>query len=181
MKKTRFNEGWDFILNGERKGTVTLPHDFSISQPRSKDAPSGPDGGYFPGGYGEYNKLFRSTPNRTVLLFDGSFGITEVYVNDNLAAINRYGYNGFAVDVTDYVADGEDNRLNVRVNNKWQPNARWYTGSGLYRDVFLCESDSSYIDPYGLFVATAEVVDTTARMTAEVIYHAEKKGAGELT
>lgn len=182
MKKIRLNEGWDFLRNGAYVGKVTLPHDFSIDQPRSADAPSGADGGYFPGGYGEYNRTLTANPGRrTALLFDGSFGVTEVYINDNLAAINRYGYNGFFVDLTEYLVDGEDNRLNVRVNNKWQPNARWYTGSGLYRDVYLCDGPASYIDPYGLFVYTGEVVDGTARMHAEVCYHAEKKGAGQLT
>ncbi|MBO5110771.1 MAG: DUF4982 domain-containing protein [Clostridia bacterium] len=181
MKKTRFNQGWDFVLNGAYKGKVDLPHDFSIDQPRSADAPSGPDGGYFPGGYGEYNKILTAAPaKRTSLLFDGSFGVTEVYVNDNLVTINRYGYNGFEADLSEYLVDGAENRLNVRVNNKWQPNARWYTGSGLYRDVYLCESTSSYIDPYGLFFWTNEVVEDTARMSAEVVYHAAKKGAGEL-
>ena len=180
MKKIRLHENWDFVLNGAYQGKVDLPHDFSIRQPRSASAPSGPDGGYFPGGFGEYNRILAPNPGRrTGLLFDGSFGVTEVFINDNVAAINRYGYNGFFVDLTEYLTEDE-NRLNVRVNNKWQPNARWYTGSGLYRDVYLCDSAYSYIDPYGVFVDTNEIVDGVARMTALVDYHVEKKGTGEL-
>jgi beta-galactosidase len=157
MKKIRLHENWDFVLNGAYQGKVDLPHDFSISQPRSADAASGPDGGYFPGGLGDYNRILTPNPGRrTGLLFDGSFGVTEVYINDNLAAINRYGYNGFFVDLTEYLTEDEDNRLNVRVNNKWQPNARWYTGSGIYRNVMLFATPKTEIRD---FHATVDLVN----------------------
>ena len=109
---------------------------------------------------------------------DGSFGITEVFINENLVYINKYGYNTFVADLTDYLRYGEENLITVRVNNKWQPNARWYTGSGLYRDVFLCESDRTYLDPYGPFVYTDKIVEGTAYMGAEIRFFSEKIGEG---
>ena len=181
MKKIPFSKAWQFSLNGATARQVDLPHDFSVCQPRRADAPAGADGGYFPGGYGVYEKTFTATPGKKYFfLCDGAFGMTEVIVNENFALINRYGYNGFYAELTEYLRYDKENLLTVRVNNKWQPNARWYTGSGLYRDGWLCEAPASYIDPYGLFFSTSEVFEGDARMTGEVRFHADRRGEGEL-
>ena len=66
MKKIRFSQNWAFTLNGTPMGQINLPHDFSISQARSADALAGADGGYFPGGYGVYEKTFSSEPNKNI-------------------------------------------------------------------------------------------------------------------
>lgn len=181
MNKIPFSKGWSFSLNGAPAVQVDLPHDFSIHQERRADAPSGADGGYFPGGYGVYEKTLVPTPGKKYFfLCDGAFGMTEVIVNENFAVINRYGYNGFYAELTDFLRYDKENILTVRVNNKWQPNARWYTGSGLYRDAWLCEAPASYVDPYGLFFSTSEVFEGDGRMTGEVRFFADRRGEGEL-
>lgn len=179
MKKVNFNKGWSFTLNDEKQETVDLPHDFSISQQRRADAPSGGDGGFFAGGYGEYEKRFvTKRRKRYFFMCDGAFGITEVFVNANTAFINKYGYNGFYTEITDFLRYDKENVITVRVNNKHVPSSRWYSGSGLYRDVYLCECDGAYICPFGAFVSTEAVLGSDAYMKAELSFYAEKNGEG---
>ena len=179
MKKLNFNKDWSFSLNGSEAIHVDLPHDFSIGRPRLENAPSGAAGGFFQGGLGRYEKKFTPKKNKKYFLMcDGSFGITEIQINQNLVYINKYGYNTFIADLSDYLRYGESNLITVTVNNKWQPNARWYTGSGIYRDVFLCECDRSYLDPRGIYVCTEQIVDTTAYLESEIRLFADKNGEG---
>lgn len=179
MKKVNFNKDWLFTLDGSETVKVDLPHDFSINRERREDAASAGAGGFFQGGYGVYEKSFDAKKGKKYFFMcDGSFGITEVLVNNNLVYINKYGYNTFVADLSDYIRYEKENILKIRVNNKWQPNARWYTGSGMYRDAFLCVSDSSYLNPYGPFVYTESILDGTAYMGAEISYYAEKNGEG---
>ncbi len=181
MKKINFSKGWEFSLNHQEWIKVDLPHDFSICQERRADAACMDHGGYFFGGYGEYKKSFVAKPKKKYFFMsDGAFGITEVYLNDNLLLINKYGYNGFYVDLSDYLRYDKENILLIKVNNKRQPNARWYTGSGLYRDVYVCECSDSYLNPFGPFVYTEEIFESDARMAAEVRFFSEKNGEGEL-
>lgn len=181
MKKINFNSDWSFRLNDGEAKNVHLPHDFSIDRERLADAPSAGAGGFFQGGYGVYEKSFRAKRGKKhFFMCDGSFGITEILINCNLVYINKYGYNCFYADLTEYLRYDRDNVLTVRVNNKWQPNARWYTGSGLYRDTFLCLSDEAYLDPYGPFIYTKSIKDKTAYMGAEIRYHSNIRGEGEL-
>ncbi|MBQ8392529.1 MAG: DUF4982 domain-containing protein [Clostridia bacterium] len=181
MKRMNFNRDWSFRLNDGESQIVHLPHDFSINQERSENAPSGGAGGFFPGGYGVYEKSFVSKKGKKYFFMcDGSFGITEVLINYNLVHINKYGYNSFYAELTEYLRYDRDNILTVRVNNKWQPNARWYTGSGMYRDAFLCVADSSYLDPYGPFAYTENVIGSTAYMSAEISFYSSSRGEGVL-
>ena len=91
MKKTNFNRDWSFSLNGEEAVTVCLPHDFSIGRERSATAGAGAAGGFFPGGYGVYEKTFVAKCGKKHFFFcDGSFGITEILINHNLVCINKY-------------------------------------------------------------------------------------------
>ncbi len=182
MKKLNFNKGWLFSLNSGEKSQVDLPHDFSIIQKRSATSSARSSGGYFLDGYGEYEKTFKARKNKKyILIFDGVFGIAEIFVNDQIAYTNKYPYNSFFIDITEYLRYDRENIISVRVNNKAQPNARWYTGSGLYRDVYLCECSSSYIHPYGVHITTDELNEKTAHLTAEIPYVSGKKAQGELT
>ena len=102
MKKINFNNGWKFRLNEKEWRRIDLPHDFSIEQERSKDAPSGSSGGFFLGGVGEYEKSFVAKRGKKYFFIcEGSFGISEVFINANSVYINKYGYNPFTVDLTD--------------------------------------------------------------------------------
>ena len=188
MKKTNFNKGWHFCLNDgldwdakmeKWDCCVDLPHDFSIIQKRRADAPSGSHGGFFQGGVAKYQKSFKAKRGKKYfVLCDGAFGITDIYINANAVYTNKYGYNPFFVDLTDYLRNDCENVLLFRVNNNALPNTRWYSGAGIYRDVFLCECDSDYIHPFGTFVRTENVFDKTAYMCAEVSLLSEKRGRG---
>lgn len=190
MKKTNFNKEWKFSLNDgldwdakieKWDSIVDLPHDFSFVQPRRKDAPSGAHGGFFQGGVGKYQKSFKSKKNKKYFLIcDGAYGLTDVYVNANVIYTNKYGYNSFYVDITDYIRYDKENEVLFRVNNTLMPNTRWYSGSGIYRDVFLCECENAYIHPFGSFVYTENIFGKTAYMNVETYVYSDKKAEGVL-
>ena len=152
--KQLFNDSWRFHL-GDITGAqnevfddgtwreLTLPHDWSIEGCFDKDAPAGNDGGYLPTGIGWYRKTFelpRAIEGRKYqLYFEGIYMNSEVYVNGQRAGGHPYGYSSFFVDITSYVKTGK-NTVAVRVDNSQQKNCRWYTGSGIYRNVWLTES-----------------------------------------
>lgn len=179
MKKINFNDNWSFSFDGQESYSVDIPHDFSITQKRRADSPSGESGGFFMGGYGEYEKAFVAKKGiKYFIMCDGIFGLSEIFVNLNTAYINKYPYNSFFVDITDYLRYDKENVIKIMVNNNNIPNARWYTGAGIYRDIFLCECKESYLHPFGTFVYTKEICDDYAQMVADVSFFADKKGEG---
>lgn len=171
MKKILLNDNWKFSYStgtgyldthgAAYKKMVTLPHDFMIATERTADARTESAGGYFQGGIGTYEKeLMIPADAATVcgkhyfLLFEGSYGNTEVWVNGNLAALHHYGYTEFLVDITPFIKIGSSNKLKVIVENNALPNSRWYTGSGIYRNVWLLEAGDVYLDPWAVAVTT---------------------------
>ena len=166
MKKINFNKDWSFRLNEGEETKISLPHDFSIIQKRLPDAKSNQHGGFFQGGLGEYKKTFKAKKNKKYFFMcDGSFGLTEIYVNYNSVFINKYPYNTFYVDITDFLRYDKENLITVVVNNRHQPNARWYTGAGIYRDTYLLECGNTYFSPLGIFVKTDSIQNDTAYLT----------------
>src|SRR6266567_7940764 len=144
--------------------TVTLPHDWSIEQlptPTARNAT-----GYFPGGLGWYRKTFTVPKSmdgkRLSIDFDGVYMNSYVYLNGTLLGNHPYGYTGFSFDVTDRVhADGTPNVLAVVVQNK-QPSSRWYSGSGITRNVHLTATDPVHVARLGTFVTTPDPATDTA-------------------
>lgn len=188
MKKVNFNKGWHFCLNDgldwdakmERWDCIVdLPHDFSFIQPRKKDAPSGAHGGFFQGGVAEYKKNFKAKRGKKYFVIcDGAYGLTDIFINANAIYTNKYGYNSFFVELTDFLRYDRENELLFRVNNTLLPNTRWYSGAGLYRDVFLCECNSTYIHPYGTFVHTDSIIENTAYLNVETTVYSDKRAEG---
>ena len=136
-----FDSGWQFTREGKTIN-VDLPHDWDIyeaSDPAT--GATGTGGGWFPGGKGEYRKLFRveSSVLRDKLVklhFEGVYQKAEVFVNGQKAGQHAYGYTPFTIDVTPYLyTDKRENEVVVTVDNSQQPNCRWYSGSGIYRHV----------------------------------------------
>lgn len=156
-----FDFGWEFTHNGATQ-TVDLPHDWDIFEgPNSGKGATGTGGGWFEAGKGEYHKKFRVESlefrdNSLVKLhFEGVYQKAEVYVNGQKAGQHHYGYTPFTVDVTPYIY--KDKRLNevvVKVDNSDQPNCRWYSGSGIYRHVWLETMPAFHIAENGVFVTT---------------------------
>ena len=159
-RKQLFDAGWQFALEGSTAWTdVTLPHDWSICGAFDREAPAGNDGGYLPTGKGRYRKTFalgkEYAGKRLRLYFEGVYMNAEVYVNDSLAGGHPYGYSSFYVDITPYVRPGS-NTVEVAVDNSQQRNCRWYTGSGIYRHVWLYTTPQAYIDEWSVSVDTSD-------------------------
>ena len=169
-KQQLFDFGWQFTHNGKTV-TVDLPHDWDIYEgPVSGKGITGTGGGWFQAGKGEYRKTFKSPDAEiTKLHFEGVYQKTEVYVNGQKAGQHHYGYTPFTVDVTPYLyKDKRLNEVTVKVDNSDQPNCRWYSGSGIYRHVWLETMPALHIAENGVFVTTPEVSEQQARVQVEV-------------
>ncbi len=166
LERESFDFGWRFFegdvsdasaASFDDRGwkSVTLPHDWDIFHAPSVDNACGNDGGYYPGGTGWYRKTFKAPKGeRVVLHFEGVYQNCEVFINGRNAAFHGYGYTPFRVDVTDMIKPGNENVVSVKVDNSKQPNCRWYSGSGIYRHVWLETSGKMRIDDEGVFVTT---------------------------
>ena len=165
-----FDSGWQFTRNGKTI-MVDLPHDWDIyDAPDPSTGATGTGGGWFHGGKGEYRKQFKTPQGELVRLhFEGVYQRAEVFVNGQKAGQHGYGYTPFTVDITPYIY--RDKRLNeviVRVDNSQQPNCRWYSGSGIYRHVWLQTMPTLHIAENGVFVTTQDVSSTSARVNVTV-------------
>lgn len=179
MKCLTFNEGWTFeksdkdsqlkAFQGTKESlNVTLPYDAMIREKREKDCPSGAQSGFYPGGTYIYEKVFSAPEdwkNQDVCLeFEGIYGNTRIWINGVLAATNKNGYVGFCVDIKPWLLYGQDNTVKIDVDNSCQPNSRWYTGSGIYRNVNLLIGTGVYIPKDKLRITTLSVRDEVAVM-----------------
>lgn len=149
---------------------VTLPHDAMVFGKRDKKNPAGGACGFYAGGDYEYTKSFyvdkAETGQTFILEFEGIYNRGYVYVNGALAGTVHYGYTGIFVDITPYLHFGADNVITVKTINSDVPNSRWYTGSGIYRPVFLYKGGEIRIDAEGLRISTPEVSDKIAAVNA---------------
>ena len=167
--KTLFDDNWQFSRNGKTI-TINLPHDWDIYEgPDPVTGATKEGGGWFPGGKGEYRKKFKTPQAEIVKLhFEGVYQKAEVFINGQKAGQHAYGYTPFTVDITPYLfKDKRDNEVLVKVNNSEQPNCRWYSGSGIYRHVWLVTKKQRYIDEWSVRVTTPDV--HTVKIQAEVV------------
>ncbi|MBQ7443526.1 MAG: DUF4982 domain-containing protein [Bacteroidaceae bacterium] len=172
VRKTLMDADWLFALGDTSAWhTVSLPHDWSITARFDKDAPTGNDGGYLPAGKGWYKKVFSVesevlSEKKLRLYFEGVYMNSEVYVNGQRAGGHPYGFTSFFVDITPYVRPGR-NEVTVSVDNSQQKNCRWFTGSGIYRHVWLLTTPKQYIDEWSVTVRTPDT--HTVEISAEVV------------
>ena len=180
----KFTKDWKFILADNEAfkdssfddtdwRSLNLPHDWSIEGEFSVDNPASPGGGALPGGVGWYRKTFEvvesDKENLFFIDFDGVYQKSEVWLNGHFLGFRPYGYSSFRYEMTPYLNFGGKNVLAVRVNNSEQPNSRWYSGSGIYRNVWLVKTGKVYVDHWGTFVTTPEVSDEKAALHVETI------------
>lgn len=177
MQCQKFNEDWTFekadqadrlkaFYGNSDAVAVTLPHDAMIREKRDKDCPSGAQSGFYPGGVYTYEKAFMAQnewkTQDVFLEFEGIYGIARVWINGALAAVNRNGYMGFSVDLKPWISYEHENIIRIDVDNSKQPNSRWYSGSGIYRDVNLWTGKGVYISHDKLRITTLSVNDDMA-------------------
>lgn len=178
--KTRvsFNNGWKFKLDSVRSysdaniddaswRTLNLPHDWSIEGKFDRNAPAGTGGGALSGGTGWYRKTFTipaSQKGKVVFIgFDGVYRNGEVFINGHSLGVRPYGYSSFEYDLTSYLKYGaEKNVIAVKVDNSQQPNSRWYSGSGIYRNVWLTTLNKDHIENWGTYITTPEIKNNEA-------------------
>jgi beta-galactosidase len=149
---------------------VRLPHDWSSDGPFSADYASG--NGYAPGGIGWYRKHFTLDANQAnasvTLEFDGVYDYSQVWVNGQYAGGRPYGYSSFQCDLTPFVRFGDrDNVVAVRVDHSRFADSRYYTGSGIYRNVRLVVADKLHIAHWGVAITTPEVKTDSASVHVE--------------
>lgn len=151
---------------------ITLPHDAMITEQRRRENPSGTSGAYYPGGSYTYicdYVMPAEEKGKTVLLeFEGVYNSCTAIVNGHFAASHKYGYTGFFVDIAPYLQYGQENRIEVRVNNIAQPSCRWYTGAGIYRPVWILTGEEIHIKPYGLKVTTPEAAEDVSLVQTQL-------------
>ncbi len=184
INRQAFNTGWKFKLDslvsysdaaitdtGWR--SLTLPHDWSIEGTFSKDNPATPGGGALPGGVGWYRKTFlvsAASKNKQVFIdFDGVYRNSEVWINGHSLGTRPNGYISFQYDLTPYIYFDRPNTIAVKVDNSKQPNSRWYSGSGIYRNVWLTLVNKIHISRYGTFITTPQVSEKSA--TVNIVSH----------
>lgn len=147
---------------------LNLPHDWAIEGEFSKDNPSGTGGGALPGGIGWYRKTFTADKadegKRYRIDFDGAYMNSTVYINGHELGTRPYGYISFSYDLTPYIKWGEENVLAVRVDNAEQPNSRWYSGCGIYRNVWLTKLNPAHIAQWGTYVTAEDVSKNSAQL-----------------
>jgi beta-galactosidase len=157
---------------------LTLPHDWAIEGDFLATNPSGESGGALPGGIGWYRKHFDindySKANRYYIDFDGVYMNSTVYVNGIELGTRPYGYSSFRYDITKYVRKN-GNVVAVRVDNSDQPNSRWYSGCGIYRNVYLVETGNIHVAHWGTFVTASQNGDVNIDVSIDNTCNASEK------
>lgn len=175
-----FNDGWQFykgdIPNGEKGAAVgvawrpvNLPHDWAIEGPFSEEWASAT--GYLPGGIGWYKKTFTASKQwqskRVFIYFDGVYKNSTVWLNGHLLGNRPNGFIPFEYELTKYLKPGA-NTLTVKVDHKEFADSRWYTGSGIYRNVYLKVKEPMHITTWGVQFAATNITTASANATVKV-------------
>ena len=169
MKKICISDSWYFknVTDGTEYELIDLPHDYQISSERETKYADFRSA-FYPDKSGKYVKHLKlSSKKHYILDVDGSYNLTAVWLNENFLYRHTHGYTPFLVELSEYALDGITNKL-VITTNPIPFSTRWYSGNGIYRDVFLWEGGEIRIMPRDIFVTTADVKNGTA--TVDVAY-----------
>ncbi|MDR1502401.1 MAG: DUF4982 domain-containing protein [Prevotella sp.] len=177
----KINSNWKFTLNDVKDGqtpslddkrwkTVDLPHDWSVKGQLSPTLASAT--GYLPGGIGWYRKtinvLQSKQGEKVYLYFEGVYNRSEVFINGQSLGKRPNGYVSFMYDATPYIKYGEDNVIAVRADHSQSADSRWYTGSGIYRNVWMVYANPLHIAQWGVFAYPKSVTKKQAVVSVSV-------------
>lgn len=187
VKGRKFNFDWKFLKGDNSHAfkiqfddsdwrSLDLPHDWSIEGPFKKEYASST--GYLPGGIGWYRKKFivpDSIKGKKVFIqFDGIYKNSEVWINEQFLGKRPYGYSSFHYDLTPYLnVEAQENVIAVKVDHSDFADSRWYTGSGIYRNVFINLTDHLYVKPNGIFVTTPTISTSEAEVQIQTSLKSE--------
>ena len=169
-----FNESWSFKLGDDQEAAkpefddskwqkLSLPHDWSVKGTLSPDLASCT--GYLPAGIAWYRKSFDGKEfdaDKVYIYFEGVYNRSSVYLNGHLLGERPNGYISFMYDMTPYLNREGENVLAVRVDHSRYADSRWYTGSGIYRDVYVVEAADTHFDLWGVGYAAKSITDKEA-------------------
>ena len=171
-RKQLFDYDWKFFLGdaSEAKSndfndvswrSLDLPHDWSIEGKIHPENPTKGAGGYFPTGIGWYRKTFQAPDTwkagKIAIYFEGVYMNSEVFINGKSLGVHPYGYTSFSYDLTPYLNFGKENVIAVRVDNSQHVNSRWYSGSGIYRHVWMMVTNPVHVAQWGAAISTPVV------------------------
>lgn len=184
-----FNDQWLFNQGDESAAVnsdfddqkwrkLDLPHDWSVEGRLSPTLASCT--GYLPAGIAWYRKHFTLTDGkisdtvltkdanaRTYIYFEGVYNRSEVYLNGHLLGVRPSGFASFLYDMTPYLQEG-DNVISVRVDHSRIADSRWYTGSGIYRDVWIVSAPEVHLAQWGTGYSATKITDSQATIAVEV-------------
>jgi len=176
----KINNNWKFTLQDTPEASsetykdtnwqsVNVPHDWSVKGRLSPTLAS--CAGFLPGGIGWYRKTLNipqtKRGEKVYLYFEGVYNRSEVFINGHSLGKRPNGYISFAYDATPFVKYGEDNVIAVKVDHSLSADSRWYTGSGIYRNVWLVYSNPVHIAQWGVYTYP-EVANGTGILNVEV-------------
>jgi len=183
-RKQLFDYNWKFIRGDEASAksrdfndagwrSLDLPHDWSIEGKINPKNPTSGAGGYFPAGIGWYRKTFAAPvewKGKSVsVYFEGVYMNSEVFINGKSLGVRPYGYSSFSYDLSPYLDFNKENVIAVRVDNSQQINSRWYSGSGIYRHVWMKVSNPVHADDWGMVITTPEVSSKRASVRIKTL------------
>ena len=185
MEKINFNKEWLVTTTGTEsvvaaytadqdvsKKRINLPHDAMIREERRENTKNGGQTGYYPGGVYYYSKNFHAPKEwetkNVIIEFEGIQGLSKITVNGTVVGVSYNGYSSTFITLNDVLNYDGDNTIQVRAHNEMEQNSRWYTGSGIYRDVNLYVGSQTHIPVYGLKVAASSISDDFAKVEVDV-------------
>ena len=182
-RKVSFNSDWSFHLNDSiidkdtissstKWSTLDVPHDWGVEGKFDEKSPAGYEGGGLTGGLGWYKKIFKvaaaDSSKITSIIFDGVYRNSEVWVNGHYLGKRPNGYISFQYEMSPYLNYGDkNNEIIVKVDNSKQPNSRWYSGSGIFRNVWIETTDKLHVGQWGTYVTTPKVTAEKASVQFE--------------
>jgi beta-galactosidase len=182
--RVTFNEDWKFFYGNDSSAKNTdftdetwrslrLPHDWSIENSFDEKSPATVGGGALTGGTAWYRKSFllpEAEKEKNIFIdFDGIYRNSEVWINGHYLGKRPNGYISFQYELTPYLHFGsKTNVIAVKVDNSKQPNSRWYSGSGIYRNVWLESTGKVFVKNWGTYVTTSGISKNSASVHLEL-------------
>lgn len=195
-QKQLFDDNWKFSLNDISSASLKkfnddnwrkldLPHDWSIEGVINSDNPTKGAGGYFATGIGWYRKTFQVPADwkgkNISIYFEGVYMNAEVFINGRSLGIHPYGYTSFYYALSPYLEFGKENVIAVKVDNAQQVNSRWYSGSGIYRHVWMMVTNPIHVAQWGVAVTANNISIKQATVQVKTLVKNETSFAQKIT